>query len=47
MEMQIHLNALERMVQMRGGLQELGMDGALQMTIKWSSDTILLLKYCF
>ncbi|KAE9374231.1 hypothetical protein N431DRAFT_543622 [Stipitochalara longipes BDJ] len=43
-EMQIHLNALEIMVQMRGGLETLGMDGFLQMSIKWVDTRTAILQ---
>lgn len=31
----IHTSALKRMISLRGGLQNLGLDGLLQMTISW------------
>lgn len=34
-EFQIHINGLQRMVYMRGGLQSLGWDGVLHMFIAW------------
>lgn len=34
-ELSVHMSALERMVRMRGGLQQLGWDGILQMFISW------------
>ena len=46
-EMQMHMNALERMVELRGGLHTLGMDGILQIVVKWSSNLIVLLQDSF
>lgn len=34
-DMSVHMDALEKMVRMRGGLQQLGWDGVLQMFISW------------
>ena len=34
-ESTLHLNALERMVEVRGGLQALGMNGVLHMLVTW------------
>lgn len=46
-EMQMHLDALENMIRTRGGIETLGMDGVLQMSIKWffSQHRTLLLRY--
>ncbi|KUJ17343.1 uncharacterized protein LY89DRAFT_718060 [Mollisia scopiformis] len=43
-EMVMHLNALERMIEMKGGLDMLGMDGVLQMSLKWSSTLTVCLN---
>ena len=34
-DMRIHMNGLVKMVEMRGGLQELGWNGVLHMFISW------------
>lgn len=34
-DLSVHMDALEKMVRMRGGLQQLGWDGVLQMFISW------------
>ena len=34
-ELRIHMNGLVKMVEMRGGLQELGWNGVLHMFISW------------
>ncbi len=34
-DLQIHMNALAKMVEMRGGLGALGWDGVLHMFISW------------
>ena len=35
--MEIHMNAVEKMVRLRGGLDKLGMESVLHMMVSWSA----------
>ena len=39
-ELRLHMNALERMVNLRGGLQSLGWNGVLSMFIGWFVNSV-------